>query len=189
MLERHAERGYAPHSQSSVPGRFRWCLLEDHKTGVPEIHLSPCTSSADRSGSTTSFPTRPCPDMLSSPSPHRGFQPVGRGKSGAERAFQQPSPKDSLSPLTWRKSSKNSSATSRKLNVSRSRHKTARRTMVVGNSRVVEGGASSFIERSSTVRAEKRPIPEFGLLRALLVGRCSTMRAVHQLQPPCSIVF
>lgn len=46
--------------------------------------------------------------------------------------------------------------------------------------KVVEWGTSSFIESRLTVRAEKGCVSKSGFLRALLGGRGSTMRAVHQ---------
>ena len=48
------------------------------------IHLSPCTSSAGRSASTTSLPTRPFPDMLSCPPRIADFSPLA-GVSQAQR--------------------------------------------------------------------------------------------------------
>jgi hypothetical protein len=70
MVERHAERGDAPHSQSSVSGHFRLSSFwrpQDEREDKSLFHRA--RPLADHSRSTTSFPTWPFPDMLSLPSP------------------------------------------------------------------------------------------------------------------------
>src|SRR5882724_6072021 len=71
-------------------------------------------------------------------------------------------------------------ATSRKLRMSRSLHKTASRAISVGNSRELKGVEVSFVESTATMRTKEYRITQFGSLHSLLGGNSSAIGTIHQ---------